>query len=59
MNYQSFSMRRSSSRKGRLFEWNKYICYKIGVVYFGIICESIDNIEAARIPYDCKHEFLL
>jgi hypothetical protein len=25
-------------------------------VNFGIIWELVDNIEAARIPYDCKHE---
>jgi hypothetical protein len=26
-------------------------------VHFDIIWESVDNIEAARIPYDYKHEF--
>jgi hypothetical protein len=40
-----------------LSEWNKEICHKTGAVHFGIIWESVDNIEAARIPYDRKHEF--
>jgi hypothetical protein len=31
-------------------ERNKYICYKIGVIHFDIIWESVDSIEAARIP---------
>jgi hypothetical protein len=43
--------------KDRLFEGNKYICHEIGDAHFGVICESVDNIEAARIPYDCKHYF--
>jgi hypothetical protein len=57
MNHKSFLMRRPSSRKDRLFEWNKYICHKIGAVHFGIIWESVHNIEAVRILYDYKHDF--
>jgi hypothetical protein len=52
-------MRRPSSRKHRLFEYHKDICHKIGAVHFGVIGESVDNIESARIPYHCKYEFVL
>jgi hypothetical protein len=44
-----------SSRKNHLFEGNKYICHEIVVIHFDIIYESVDNIEAALISYDCKH----
>jgi hypothetical protein len=50
-------MRRPSSTKDRLFKWNEDVCHKIVAVYFGIIWKSVDNIEAARVPHDCKHEF--
>jgi hypothetical protein len=59
MNHKLFLMRRLSSTKDRLFEWSKYICHKVGAVHFGIIWKSVDKIEAARIPGDYKHEFLL
>jgi hypothetical protein len=55
----SFLMRRPSSRKDRLFDWSKYICHKVGAVHFDIIWKSVDNVEAARILYDCQYEFLL
>jgi hypothetical protein len=50
-------MWRPSSRKDRLFERNEYVCHKIVAVHFGIIWESVDNKEAARIPHDRKHEY--
>jgi hypothetical protein len=56
MNHKLFLMRRPSSRKDHLFERNHHICHKIGAVYFSMIWESVDNIEVARIPYDCKHK---
>jgi hypothetical protein len=59
MNHKSFLMRRLSSRKNCLFKWNQYVCHKIVAVHFDIIWESIDNIEAARVLYDWKHEVLL
>jgi hypothetical protein len=59
MDHKSSFMRRSSSRKYHLFERNKYISYKIGAIYFDMISESVDNIEATGIPYDCKYNFLL
>jgi hypothetical protein len=45
-----------SSRKDHLLERNKQICHEIGAILFGIILESVDNIEAAWISYDCKHD---
>jgi hypothetical protein len=57
MNYKSFLMRRPSSRKDRLFEWSNHICPKLCAVHFDIIWKSVNNMEAARIPYDCKHAF--
>jgi hypothetical protein len=57
MNYKSFLMRRPSSSKNCLFKWNEYACHKIVAVHFGIIWESDSNIEVARVPHDCKHEF--
>jgi hypothetical protein len=48
-------MRRPSSRKDRLFDRNEHLCYKIGSIYFDIIWESVDNIEAAGILSDCEH----
>jgi hypothetical protein len=62
MNHQSFLMRSPSSRKDRLFKWNKwnkYICHKISAVHFDLIWKYVDNIKAARIPYDWKYQFLL
>jgi hypothetical protein len=59
MNHKSFLMRLPSSRKDCLFKWNEYICYKIVAVHFGIIWEFVDNAEAARVPHNRKHEFLL
>jgi hypothetical protein len=56
MNHKSFPMRCPSSRKNRLFEWNKYICHKVASVHFGIIWKSAYNIEAGRIPYNRIHE---
>jgi hypothetical protein len=52
-------MPRLSSKKDRLFDRNMDICYKIGAFHFAMIWESVDSIEAAGIPYDCGHEFLL
>jgi hypothetical protein len=41
-------------------EWiDEYVCQKIITVHFGIILESVDNIETARILYDYRHQFLL
>jgi hypothetical protein len=60
MNLQSFLTRRSSPRKDRFFElnkWSKYICHKRSTVHFGIIWESVDTIEAARISCDCEYAF--
>jgi hypothetical protein len=37
MNHKSTFMRRPSSRKDRLFEWNKQICQEIGAIHFDII----------------------
>jgi hypothetical protein len=54
MNNKSFLMQRPSSRKDRLVKWNKYSCHKIGAVHVGTIWESVDNVEAARVPYDCR-----
>jgi hypothetical protein len=54
MNDKSFLIRRPSLRKDRFFERSKYICDKVGVVHFGIIWKSIDNIEPSRIPYNRK-----
>jgi hypothetical protein len=59
INHDSSFMWYPSSRKDPLFDRNKYICYKIGVIHFAMIWESVDNIEAAGIPYDCKHEVWL
>jgi hypothetical protein len=59
MNHESFLTRRPSSTKDRLLKWNQFACQKIVVVDFDIIWESVDNIEAAWIPYDYKHKFSL
>jgi hypothetical protein len=46
MNHKSFLMQRPSSKKDRLFKQNDCICDKIVPVYFGIVWEFVDNIEA-------------
>jgi hypothetical protein len=56
MNHKLFLMPRSSSRKDRLLKWNEDTCHKIVAVHFGIIWESVDNIETAWVPHDRKHE---
>jgi hypothetical protein len=47
------------SRKDCLFKTTYDLCHKIVFFRFGIIWELVDNMEAVRVPYDCKHEFLL
>jgi hypothetical protein len=37
-------------------KWNEYACHKIVVVHFGMIGEPVDNMEAAQVSIDCKHE---
>jgi hypothetical protein len=53
---KSFLMRRPSLRKDRFFERTKYICDKVGAVYFGIIWKSLDDLEPSQIPYNRKHK---
>jgi hypothetical protein len=51
-------MRRSSSKKNHLFKKNEHIGHNIVVLHFDIICESVDNIEAAQVPYNHIYEYL-
>jgi hypothetical protein len=59
MKHKSFLMLRPASRKDRLFKWNQSFCHTIAAVHFGIIWESVDNIGAAQVLHDRKHDFLL
>jgi hypothetical protein len=59
MNHKSFLTARPSSRKDHLFKENESIRHKIIAVYFDMIWESVDSMEPARVPYDCKYAFLL